>query len=385
LNRDVKTTATVSAVFGLCSGAFGMLFTLYLDSQHVSLYAMGAMFSISAFFAFLIAVLLGAQSDLWGRRIVYSASLLLASLSSFCAPMLRSFLELTMSRISQDIAIRSREAVHHTFIYEHVKQGYAKVISRIQGLELTLNAVGYMIAGSMLLYLGFHNSFIALGLMLIIALVIFQTTREPSRPKSDKTRLRDRYRFDISKQLKILCLFNLIQNIGFAICHSVFIFTLFFLKKFSIDALTLSAILGIHHFTYGVPLIIVSRFFSKPNLNYKKVFMFGNLMMGIPHIVAAFVPSLLPAAAVWFIHDVFGAAFYGPAQQTLTQIHSRDCSRGKDVNMTSAFTSIGLVIGPVIGGYLAGIDINFPFLVGGAIITSATLVIAFLDPKSSSP
>jgi len=385
LNRDVKITAAVSAIFGLCSGAFGMLFTLYLDSLKVSLYAMGAMFSISALFAFLIAVLLGAQSDSWGRKVVYSASLLLASISSFCVTMLRTVLELTLSRISQDIAIRSREAVHYTFIFEHVRQGYAKVIARIQGLELTLNATGYLIAGSMLLYLGFQRSFIALGLMLIVALAIFQTAKEPNRPKLERRRLRDLYRFDISRQLKVICAFNLIQNIGFAICHSVFIYTLFFLKKFALDALTLSLILGIHHFTYGIPLIIVSRYFARPNLNYKKIFMFGNLLMGIPHIATALIPTFIPATAIWFIHDIFGAAVYGPAQQTLTQIHSRDGSRGKDVNMTSAFTSIGLVIGPIIGGYLAGIDISLPFLVGGSIIAAATLVITFLDKQTSAP
>jgi hypothetical protein len=62
-----------------------------------------------------------------------------------------------------------------------------------------------------------------------------------------------------------------------------------------------------------------------------------NLFMGLPHIATALIPSLIPATATWFIHDVFGAAFYGPTQQTLTQIHLRDGSRGKVVNMTSAF------------------------------------------------
>ena len=87
---------------------------------------------------------------------------------------------------------------------------------------------------------------------------------------------------------------------------------------------------------------------------------------------------------IWFVHDIFGAAFYGPAQQTLTQIHSRNDSRGKDVNITSAFGSIGLAIGPIIGGYLAGIDISLPFLLGGAVIASATLIITLLDENAGT-
>lgn len=378
MNRDVKTIALVSAIFGLCTGIYGMIFSLYLDNLKIPLYTMGIIFSVSGLLGFLVTILLGAQSDLWGRKIVYSASLLGASISSLLVPTLRDAWQLALSKIGEDVAVKSRTAVHPTLIYEHTRSAYAKAISRVQGVELTLNATGCLIAGYTLVLLDFQGSFIALGLMLILALAIFQNVREPDRPIIGRRSLRETYRFDISRQLRILCAFNLVHGIGFGICHSVFIYTLFFLKKFAIDPILLSIILGVHHFTFGLPLLIVSRYLGRPGVNYKNVFILGNLLTGLPHIATALIPSLMPATLIWFIHDSLGAALYVPAQHTLTQAYSRDESRGKDVNMTSAFNSIGLVIGPAIGGYLAAIDISLPFLIGGMVLSCATAVIALL-------
>ena len=168
-------------------------------------------------------------------------------------------------------------------------------------------------------------------------------------------------------------------------CHTVFIYTLFFLKKFAVEPLTLSLILGLHNFTFGVPLILSSRFFSKPNVNYTKILMIGNLLAGVSFFTSALIPILIPATAIWFIHDIFGASLRTPAQSTLTQNYSRDEYRGKDVNMASAFSSIGQIFGPVIGGYLAGIDISFPFLVGGSIIVATTMILIPLNRMKKTP
>lgn len=381
MNRDVTVIGIVSAIVGLCNGIFGMLFTLYLDYLNISLPTMGIMYSVSGLLAFFVLIFFGVYSDVWGRKVVYSASLLLQSISLLLVPMLRGIWELTVASITNEMGLRSRMAVHSTLVFEHVKLSFAKIIARIQGVELALNAIGFTIAGLVLLCLGFQGSFIAMGLMLLGVLAVFQIVREPSRPNVKRKSIREMYRFDIPKQLKILSVFNLMYQIGFSICHSVFIFTLFFSKKFMVDPLTLSLILGIHHFTFGLPMLIISRLFARQNLNYKKIFMVGNMLTGLPHILTALIPSLIPAVAIWFMHDIFGAAISTPAQQTLTQTYSRDGQRGKDVNVTSAFGSIGLVVGPVIGGFLAGINISLPFLVGGIIIVTATLILIPLDGK----
>ena len=379
MNRDIKFITVVSAIYGLCSGMFGVLFTLYLDELNISLSTMGVMFSVSSLLGFLVMVILGAQSDVWGRKVVYSVSILLTAISSFFVPFLRGVGELTISKIVKDLAFRTRTSIHSTLVFEHVRKGYAKIIARIQGIQLTLSAAGLMMASTVLSYLGFQGVFIAIGIMLFIAFLIFQIVREPAKPKAKRKSIREMYRFDISKQLKILCVFNFIHGIGFSICHTVFIYTLFFLKKFAVEPLTLSLILGLHNFTFGVPMILASRLFSKPNPNYTKILMIGNLLAGVSFFTSAFIPILIPATAIWFIHDILGASLRMPAQQTLTQNYSRDEYRGKDVNMASAFSSIGKIFGPVIGGYLAGIDISLPFLVGGSIIAATTMILIPLN------
>ena len=50
-------------------------------------------------------------------------------------PMLRNVWELAIGKIGEDTALRSRGAVHNVFIFEHVKNDFAKIIARIQGIE----------------------------------------------------------------------------------------------------------------------------------------------------------------------------------------------------------------------------------------------------------
>lgn len=74
LNREIRIIVAITAIFGFCNGTFAMLFTLYLNYVNISLSIMGAIFSVSGLLAFLVAVILGTQSDVWGRKVVYSAS-----------------------------------------------------------------------------------------------------------------------------------------------------------------------------------------------------------------------------------------------------------------------------------------------------------------------
>ena len=204
MNRDIKIITIVSAIFGLCSGMFSILFTLYLDDLNISFLTMGAIFSVSGLLSFFVMIFVGVQSDVWGRKIVYSASLLLASISRFLVPFFTGVGELTMVKIVQDLALRARTAIHPTFVFEHMKEGYAKLIARIQGIELIFSATGSLIVGSALLYLGYQGSFILVGLILFVAFIIFQFVRESNWPKVERKSINEMYRFDISRQLKLI-------------------------------------------------------------------------------------------------------------------------------------------------------------------------------------
>ena len=374
-SRSLKLLLVEAAIFGLSNQAFEILFSLYLDNIGISFATMGVIFSISGLISFFVIIVLGAESDVRGRKLFYSASLVVGSITSFVVPTLRNTWALTGTRVTKDILIRIRWSLHPTFVFEHMRRGYAKLIAIVQGIEYTSMGIGSLLAGSMLFYLGFQKAFITVGVLFIAAFLIFQKVEEPKRPKVERKSLREMYRLDIPKELKILSASNFIYGIGFSICHTFFIFALFFIRKFAVNTLTLSLVLGVHNFTFGIPMIIASRLFARPGLDLKKVFIVGNLVMGLSHVFTAFIPILLPATAIWYIHDILGAAVSMPAGRALVQNYSRDESRGKDVNITTAFTSIGMFIGPVFGGYLAQIDINLPFIVGGLIIAVASLMV----------
>jgi len=327
LNRDIKLITIISAIFGLSSGMFGILFTLYLDDLNVSLSTIGAIFSVSGLLSFFAMIFVGVQSDVWGRKIVYSVSLLLAAISRFLMPWFTGVGELTIVKIVQDYALKARTAIHPMFVFEHVKEGYAKLIARIQGIELIFSATGSLIVGSILLFLGYQGSFISLGLILFVAFIIFQFVRESSWPKVERKSIKEMYSFDISRQLKLICGLNFLHGTGFSISHSVFIYTLFFRNKFALDPLTLSLVLGLHHFAFGPPMLILSRIFDDTNLNYKKVTMIGTLLTGAPMIISVFIPSLIPAFVIWLLHDVIGASIRAPALSPYAILRERRKSR----------------------------------------------------------
>ncbi|MBS7624495.1 MFS transporter [Candidatus Bathyarchaeota archaeon] len=377
MSRNLIAIAVILAIIGFYTGAFGLLFTLYLDYLRISLPTMGAMISVSGLIGFLVTVFIGVHADVWRRKTLCSVAMLLNSISSFLIYFLRGVWELTAVKIVDDIGLRLRATVQNALIFEHFRSSYAKIFARIQGIELILSGLGFFATSPLILILGFQGSFIFISLLLFCAFLIFQLlVDEPARPMVSRRSVLETYRFDISRELKILCAFSLLFNLGFAICHSVFIFTLFFLKKFAIDSSALSIILGIHHFTFGLPMLLVSKLYARKNVNYKMMFMIGNTFIGLPHVLAAFAPNLITAAAVWFLHDIIGASISTPAQQTLMQIYARDDQRAKDINMVSLFGTIGVIVGPAIGGFLAGININLPFIIGGTIITAATITLA---------
>lgn len=128
-SRSLKIIIVESAILGFCTGAFEILFSLYLNGIGFSLSTMGIMFSISGLVTFFITIILGIQSDAWGRKVVYSASLLLGSITQFFVPILRSFEGLTITRITEDTLVKVRNTIHPSFVFEHIRSSYTEVHS----------------------------------------------------------------------------------------------------------------------------------------------------------------------------------------------------------------------------------------------------------------
>jgi len=61
--------------------------------------------------------------------------------------------------------------------------------------------------------------------------------------------------------------------------------------------------------------------------------------------------------------------------KTLIQRYSRQESRAYDVSKVAAFSTLGLIIGPLIAGWLAGISISAPFFAAGMIMIVSALML----------
>ena len=89
-----------------------------------------------------------------------------------------------------------------------------------------------------------------------------------------------------------------------------------------------------------------------------------------------------PAAilAVRFAHALAGGA-YAPASLALIADLTRADRRGVAFSRLRASDTLGLLIGPVIGGLVAGLRLEYVFIVGAVVCFSAALLMLWLPRK----
>jgi hypothetical protein len=68
---------------------------------------------------------------------------------------------------------------------------------------------------------------------------------------------------------------------------------------------------------------------------------------------------------VWLPRDLLAAGLWIPIQSAIIQDACREGSRSLDLSKTLAIPALGGSIGPVLAGWLAGIDISAPYFVSG--------------------
>ena len=150
---------------------------------------------------------------------------------------------------------------------------------------------------------------------------------------------------------------------------------LFFLKKFSVSPFLVGILLALHKVSLGFPLLITGKLIKK---YHKKIFLYAIIFQGITISLTVFMPTFLLACIIFLLHDILGASFWQPIYNSYIQKFSRETKRGKDTSVVFAYTSIGKVFAPVFAGYLASLNINYPFFFSGLITIFAFIPILTL-------
>jgi len=373
----------VAVLFGLSIGIYDLLFPYYLDDLGVSFTSMGILFSVAALVIAFASVYIASASDVRGRKDYYSLGILLGSLSSFIAPLFTALPILVVSKTFREAAVNFRASLHGVLIYEFARGKFADFWAKSRGIEYLSEGSGQLIAGFLLITIGFTGSFFMAGLFFVASLLVFtlgfREARSPGSGGSPPS-IRESFSLDLPVPLILLAASAFIFAVGLSVSHT-FILPLFFAKKFGATVGQVSLILGLHRISF-VPLLISGRVVK---YSLKRVYIISMLFEGIVISSSGLIPGLFLSAAIWLTHDVLGASIWLPAQASLIQHYARNEFRGKDVSRVRAIGALGWIFGPLIAGWAAQVSISLPFIISGIIVASSIVPIIFVRDPETAP
>lgn len=113
----------------------------------------------------------------------------------------------------------------------------------------------------------------------------------------------------------------------------------------------------------------------------RKLLIVGGLIVyGFSQILFGFASEVWILFLARFLSGV-GAAFIMPPIMAFVADITTYEERGKGMGMIGAAMSLGFMIGPGVGGFLANVDLTFPFYLGGAVALLAAIFSAQFLPN----
>ena len=135
----------------------------------------------------------------------------------------------------------------------------------------------------------------------------------------------------------------------------------------------------LHRFTIALPLLLLT---WRAQRWLRRVFVVFLTVEGLVLVASGFIAHFWIAAAVWLLHDLFGAGVWMPAQSALIQRYSREGRRGADMSTVFAIGSLGWIGGPLIAGAIFDVWLGGPFVISGALMVVAAAVLLLLPSDS---
>lgn len=373
MNRNFIILIIVMSIGAFSYSIFDVIFPLYLDYKGISLPNIGIIFALPILLFIIMRVIVGVEADKHGRKPFYSLAIITGSLTKFLFVLANSVWQFLLINVFEKISSAFNDSTDHLLIYESApKKKTGSAFGTIRGILSVLSFVGTLIAGSLLVFLGYINTLVFCALFLVATIPIFLKFKEKRfSNKNNYSNILEIFDFrNLPRNLKVYTIADFFYEISMSM---IFLFSiqLFLTKVFGVSPIVLSIVLAGYTFLYAMGSLFLGKL-SDVHLP-KRVYAYSCILSTIILLVIGFAPTVYLVSLLWVLLGIF-LGIEGPASRKMMNMYARPKFRGRDTNISRAISGIGEFAGPLLAGYIGVYGFNPIFIVSGIFLVFSAFV-----------
>lgn len=339
----------------------------------------GFAFGITFLAGALIAPYWGSLSDKYGRK-----PMLLRSGFSLCAVYILNSL---VQDPYQLIAVRILSGLLAGYVPSAIALVATNTPEKHVGFSLGIMStagaaggiIGPMIGGSLSKFIGYRESFLAAGaVVLVSALIAWIFVKEENY---DRNRARSHVLDDLKEASANRPLMNNLVVVLIVTTSVMVLEPLLSLYVLNLGASASDASFssGIIFSAVGISTVLAAPIWGKigERIGYRNTLIIGLIGGGIGNILQLFLHNLIGFGVLRFVYGLFFAAVF-PALNALIVQATKPEFRGRAFSLNQSSSQLGNMAGPIAGGVLGGwIPIPHVFVLNGALLSLTALALRF--------
>jgi DHA1 family multidrug resistance protein-like MFS transporter len=342
----------------------------------------GLVFAGPFFISFFLTPVWGNLGDKYGRKMMTVRAVLGLAIAQVLVGFSQNVTQLFAARLVQGLLSGFLPAAMALVAANTPKEKTGYALGLLQSATAAGTVLGPLVGGLFSDLIGFRGVFfIVAGILIVtgIAVIIFITEEKNNNDKSEHTFI-DNWRHLLQNEKLLLpSVMIMITAFGVSFIRPTFVL---YIETFSISSKFLPTITGALYSIVGVFSIISSAWWGKQveKSGISRNIIYASVLTGVMYLAHAIVYDIYLLIPIRILLG-FGYGALPPLLFTAISNNVASERKGGVLGVGSSFQILGNMIGPVLGGFSAGIiGLRFSFIVTGIFFLVLTLI-SFLKIK----
>jgi len=337
--------------------------------QHIEMLS-GLMFSVTFFMGALISPYWGALADKYGRK----PMILRSGFSLFAVYVVTAF----VAHPGELLALRALQGLLAGYIPGAIaliatntpeeRIGYA--LGLMSTATATGSIFGPLIGGSIARVFDYRIAFASAGILVLLStlLVLFWVTEDKFVPSKVRSSVRQNFQIALSNS-RFMVVLGLTMLTAFSIMTIEPVLPLY-IVQIGGSVKNASLLAGIVFSLAGVASILFAGRWGRlgDKVGFRRVLIIGLLGGGLGNLAQLLFTGVWGFSVIRFIYGAFFCAVFPALNGLVVQCTATEF-RGRAFGLNQSASQIGTMLGPLVGGFLAGaINVHSVFAVTGGLL-----------------